>query len=88
MDGSSRRPRPPRADARRNHDRVLAAARASFAAQGRAAQMDDIAARAGVSIATVYRHFPDKEAIFATLIAENSRQAAAFAQKALAEADT
>lgn len=87
MQGEGQRQRPPRADAIRNRERVLIAARVRFAAVGSAAQMDDIAARAGVSVATVYRHFPDKESLVATLVAENSRLAADFARSALAEAD-
>lgn len=60
-------PRPRRADARRNHARVLEAARAEFAACGPDAQMPDIARRAGVGVGTVYRHFPTKEALVEAL---------------------
>lgn len=77
----------PRADARRNRERVLEAARACFAEVGHAAQMDAIAKRAGVSVATVYRHFPDKGSLFETLVAENSRRVDAFARAALEEGD-
>ncbi len=56
--------RPLRADARRNRDKVLAAARAAFAESGFGVPLDDIAARAGVGPGTVYRHFPTKEALF------------------------
>ena len=59
--------RPLRADARRNHERVLTAARAVFAEQGREAQMDDVARRADVGVGTVYRHFPTKEALLTAL---------------------
>jgi AcrR family transcriptional regulator len=55
--------RPQRADARRNRERVLVAARQTFAADGLDAQVDDIARRAGVGVGTVYRHFPTKEAL-------------------------
>ena len=55
--------RPLRADARRNRERVLTAARAVFAEHGREAQMDDVAKQAGVGVGTVYRHFPTKEAL-------------------------
>jgi AcrR family transcriptional regulator len=55
--------KPLRADARRNRERVLTAARAVFAEHGREAQMDDVARRAGVGVGTVYRHFPTKEAL-------------------------
>ena len=56
--------RPLRADARRNRDKVLAAARAAFAEHGFAVPLDDIASAAGVGPGTVYRHFPTKEALF------------------------
>lgn len=50
-----------RADARRNHERLLAAARAAFAEQGPDASLDGIAQRAGVGSGTLYRHFPTRE---------------------------
>jgi AcrR family transcriptional regulator len=56
--------KPLRADARRNREKVLAAARAAFADQGIAAQMDDVARRADVGVGTVYRHFPTKVAVY------------------------
>jgi AcrR family transcriptional regulator len=59
--------KPLRADARRNREKVLAAARAVFAEQGVDAQMDDVARRADVGIGTVYRHFPTKEALLNAL---------------------
>ncbi|MGW5419722.1 TetR/AcrR family transcriptional regulator [Streptomyces sp. NPDC003943] len=52
-----------RADARRNHERLLAEARAAFAAHGTDASLEDIARRAGVGIGTLYRHFPSREAL-------------------------
>jgi AcrR family transcriptional regulator len=62
--------RPLRADARRNRERVLEAARDALAEHGLDAQVDDIAARAGVGVGTVYRHFPTKEALFDALSGE------------------
>jgi AcrR family transcriptional regulator len=53
-------PRPKRADARRNYEKLLAAAREAFAEHGTAATLEDIAARAGVGIGTLYRHFPGR----------------------------
>lgn len=47
-----------RADARRNYERIVAAARAEFAERGTDAAYDDIARRAGVGAGTLYRHFP------------------------------
>jgi AcrR family transcriptional regulator len=55
--------KPLRADARRNREKVLAAARAVFAEDGVDAQMDDVAQCAGLGVGTVYRHFPTKEAL-------------------------
>jgi AcrR family transcriptional regulator len=61
-------PRPQRADARRNRKAVIAAARARFAEEGMAAQIDDIAHDAKVGVGTVYRHFPTKEDLIDALI--------------------
>ncbi|HLJ04371.1 MAG TPA: helix-turn-helix domain-containing protein [Solirubrobacteraceae bacterium] len=60
---TSSRPKPLRADAARNRERVLDAAHKCFAEHGVDAQMDDIAAAAGVGVGTVYRHFSTKEAL-------------------------
>jgi AcrR family transcriptional regulator len=60
--------RPLRADARRNRDRVLEAARAAFAAEGSDASLDEIARLAGVGAGTVYRHFATKEALFEAVV--------------------
>lgn len=60
---TSSKPKPLRADAARNRERVLDAAHKCFAEQGMDAQMDDIAAAAGVGVGTVYRHFSTKEAL-------------------------
>ncbi|MGW0118060.1 TetR/AcrR family transcriptional regulator [Streptomyces sp. NPDC003327] len=49
-----------RADARRNHERLLTEARSVFAAQGADAPLEEIARRAGVGIGTLYRHFPTR----------------------------
>jgi AcrR family transcriptional regulator len=59
-----------RADARRNRERVLSAARDCFANDGVEAQMDEIAACAGVGVGTVYRHFATKEALIEALAAD------------------
>jgi AcrR family transcriptional regulator len=62
------RTRPLRADARRNRDRVLQAARSAFGAEGSDVSLDEIARRAGVGAGTVYRHFPTKEALFEAVV--------------------
>src|SRR5258707_13197573 len=56
--------RRPRADAVRNRERVLAAAKAVFSAGGPDASLGAVARRAGVGIGTLYRHFPTREALF------------------------
>jgi AcrR family transcriptional regulator len=61
-------PKPLRADARRNRDRLLEAARTAFAAQGLSVPLDEIARRAGVGPGTLYRHFPAKEALFEAVL--------------------
>ena len=56
--------RKPRADAVRNRERVLEAAKAVFSAGGADASLEAVAKRAGVGIGTLYRHFPTREALF------------------------
>src|ERR1700723_287135 len=60
--------RPLRADAVRNRARVLEVAYETFAAEGLAVPIDEIARRAGVGAGTVYRHFPTKEDLFRAVI--------------------
>jgi|SRR5271166_958933 len=60
--------RPMRADARRNRALILDAARELFASERPDVQIDEVAARAGVGVGTVYRHFPDKEALMGELV--------------------
>ncbi|MFJ2113250.1 MULTISPECIES: TetR/AcrR family transcriptional regulator [unclassified Streptomyces] len=63
-------PRPMRADARRNHERLLAEARISFAEHGTDASLEDIARRAHVGIGTLYRHFPTRHALLSAVFQE------------------
>ena len=76
-------PKPLRADARRNRERIIAAARIVFAERGVEAQMDDVAREAGVGVGTVYRHFPHKEALLGELVAAKFRAFGDNAERAL-----
>ena len=68
-----------RADARRNREAVIAAAKKLFADKGLDAQMPDVAQGANVGVGTVYRHFPTKDDLIAALVAERFER---LAQKA------
>ncbi|MFD0059771.1 TetR/AcrR family transcriptional regulator [Streptomyces sp. NPDC056690] len=61
--------RPRRADARRNFDALLGAARDAFAEKGAEASLEDIARQAGVGIGTLYRNFPTRRHLFETVYA-------------------
>ncbi|MER5185065.1 TetR/AcrR family transcriptional regulator [Streptomyces sp. NPDC002896] len=61
--GTTIPPRPLRADARRNYERLLTEARTVFAEHGTGASLEDIARRAEVGIGTLYRHFPNRHAL-------------------------
>jgi len=77
-----------RADARRNHDAVIAAAKQLFADQGLNAQMPDVAKVAKVGVGTVYRHFPTKDDLIAALVAERFERLAEKAREGLEAADS
>src|SRR5215217_9622277 len=79
--------RPLRADAKRNRARILAAAAEVFAERGLDVSLDDIAAHAGVGIGTVYRRFPDKDALIDALFEEKIDRVVALADDALELAD-
>ena len=64
---TSAQPRAMRADARRNHDRLVTEARSAFAAHGTDASLEDVARRAGVGIGTLYRHFPNRDALLSAV---------------------
>jgi AcrR family transcriptional regulator len=72
-----------RADARRNREAVMAAAKKLFADQGLDAQMPDVAKAAKVGVGTVYRHFPTKDDLIAALAAERFERLAEKAQEAI-----
>jgi AcrR family transcriptional regulator len=83
--GHSNHVRPLRADARRNRDQVLLAARDVFVEQGPDAPLDDIARRAGVGIATLYRRFPDRRSLMRAVVLDVLARTACEAREALAE---
>ncbi len=62
--------RPKRADARRNYDKVIAAARTAFTESGAETSLEGIARRAGVGIGTLYRHFPNRQALLEAVYVE------------------
>jgi AcrR family transcriptional regulator len=76
-----------RADARRNHEAVIAAAKLLFADEGLEAQMPDVAKAAKVGVGTVYRHFPTKEDLIAALAAERFERLAEKAREGVAAED-
>jgi AcrR family transcriptional regulator len=80
-------PRAQRADARRNREAVLDAARTLMATDGIETQMDDIARAAGVGVGTVYRHFPNKEDLIHALTERRFERLAELAREAMAEDD-
>ncbi len=75
-----------RADARRNRGQILEAAEALFAEQGISVPIDEIARRAGVGVGTVYRHFPTKEILAASVIVRQMEQLLSEAE-ALVDSD-
>lgn len=75
--------KPRRADALRNYDALLAAARAAFAEHGTDASLEDIARRAGVGIGTLYRNFPTRgDLVEAVYVAEIEQLVAAAERRA------
>jgi AcrR family transcriptional regulator len=75
--------KPLRADAQRNRDRIVAAAREAFSELGLEAQMEDVARRAGVGVGTLYRHFPTKDALVRALVVEKMQTMTAEAPRFL-----
>ncbi|MGQ5263007.1 TetR/AcrR family transcriptional regulator [Micromonospora sp. ZYX-F-536] len=65
--------RPKRADARRNYDALVAAAREAFADNGASASLEDVARRAGVGIGTLYRNFANRRELFEAVYVEEVR---------------
>ncbi len=80
-EATSAPPRAPRADAARNRERLLAAAKAVFSAGGTEASLEAVARRAGVGIGTLYRHFPTREALFEAVYRHEVDELAALAEQ-------
>src|SRR6202521_1970565 len=78
--------RKPRADAIRNRERVLEAAKAVFSAGGPEASLEAVARTAGVGIGTLYRHFPTREALFEAVYRREVQQLADLAEQLKQEA--
>ncbi|WP_407915956.1 TetR/AcrR family transcriptional regulator [Kitasatospora sp. NE20-6] len=74
-----------RADARRNRDRLVAVARASFTAADDTVPLENIAREAGVGIGTLYRHFPTREALVEAVYAVELTEVTTSAHGLLAE---
>jgi AcrR family transcriptional regulator len=76
-----------RADARRNLEQVLAAARDVFVERGPGAPLEEVASRAGVGIGTLYRRFGDRAALLRAVVLDALEESRAAAEAALASAD-
>ncbi|MDQ0749120.1 AcrR family transcriptional regulator [Streptomyces africanus] len=75
----------PRADALRNRERIVTAAREMFVEHGPEVPLDEIARRAGVGNATVYRNFPDRDALVREVVCSVLDRTGAAAERALSE---
>ncbi|AZP23500.1 TetR/AcrR family transcriptional regulator [Streptomyces aquilus] len=74
-----------RADARRNYERLLTEARTAFAAHGAEASLEDVARRAGVGIGTLYRHFPNRNALLSAVFEDAVADLLARSRELLAD---
>lgn len=77
-----------RADAHRKRDQIVSAAKAKFGRQGPGAPMEEIAREAGVGVGTLYRHFPDRQALIRAVAQDNFAAVLAETQAAAAEEPT
>ena len=80
-------PRPLRADAERNRQRLLQAAGELFAQKGLGVGLDEIARHAGVGVGTAYRRFRDKDELVEALFADRIATVTSLAERALADPD-
>src|ERR1700683_2007933 len=81
------RARAERADKARNRALILAAASEAFAERGVETQMDDVAARAGLGVGTLYRHFATKEALMVALMERKFEQILAVTRRGIGRED-
>ncbi|MFE1957369.1 TetR/AcrR family transcriptional regulator [Streptomyces sp. MnatMP-M17] len=81
----ARRATRPRADALRNRERIVVAARELFVEYGAEAPLDEIARRAGIGNATLYRHFPDRYALIHDVVLFVMARSADHAERIAAE---
>ncbi|WP_374250876.1 TetR/AcrR family transcriptional regulator [Micromonospora sp. R77] len=89
IDGGSQRPVPrKRADARRNEKALLDAAAAAFVTSGVDVPVRDIAARAGVGVGTIYRHFPTRADLIVAVYRHQIEACAEAGPALLADSDT
>src|SRR6201986_4691147 len=86
MDDHTDQTRKPRADAVRNRERVLEAAKVVFNAGGPEASLEAVAKRAGVGIGTLYRHFPTREDLFEAVYRREVEQLSELAEQLKNEA--
>jgi len=77
--------RPKRADARRNYDKLISAARAAFTEEGGSASLEEIARRAGVGIGTLYRNFPTRQDLLEAVYVEEVEAVCQTAEDLLGE---
>lgn len=75
--------RPMRADARRNYERILSTAREAFTELGPEAPLDDIARKACVGAGTLYRHFPNREALIEAVYRDDIERLSSWAHELL-----
>jgi len=78
-------PRPKRADARRNYDKLIGAAREAFTEEGGSASLEEIARRAGVGIGTLYRNFPTRQDLVEAVYVEEVEAVCRTAEDLMAD---
>jgi AcrR family transcriptional regulator len=84
---ADRHPPTMRSDGKRNREQIVAAARSALGEVGLAVSAEEIARRAGVSIATLYRHFPDRNTLLSEVLEKVLEDWSALLQEALAHED-